>query len=126
MRCSFLSQEDLPCHCRLCEKTHRKGKGAHPRQGECVSQCMYQTSPEIDHSGFVIVSPGTPRALATSTSVANTTRFSTAFAWAFMRRWAQDDCGFGVSGYPTVSMSPRTAMRSRMYGTHNRAVRTVT
>ena len=41
----FLSREDLPCHCRLREKPHRKGQCAHPRHGERVSQCMYQAEP---------------------------------------------------------------------------------
>src|SRR5450631_390113 len=68
----------------------------------------------------------TPAALATSTSVANMTRFSIALACADFMRRAQGVCGFGDSGYPTVSARPHTAMRSSTYGSQMSAVSTVT
>ena len=50
-------------------------------------------------------------------------RFSTALTWAAIRRWAQGDCGLSVRlGLASVPITPRTIMRSRMYGSHIKPV----
>jgi hypothetical protein len=64
-----------------------------------------------------------PSARAVKTSGAKMTRFSTALMCAAIRRRAQGDCALSVElGLAIAAMSPRTMMRSSMYGTHNRPV----
>ena len=65
-----------------------------------------------------------PSACAVSTNGANTMRFSTALTWAAIMRSAHPDCGLSAGlGFANAPISPRTAIRSRIYGTHSSPVR---
>ena len=111
----------------LGDEAARERERANPRQGEGVGENVDEARPEIKGCGKHRC------AGADADGVGNEHQrceydeiFGRAFACAAFMRRAQGDCGFGVSGYPTVSVRPQTVIRSRTYGTQIMAVRMVT